>query len=72
MNWCEIQGNWSQMQRLLQSYWSMLSEEDLAAVDARRERLALVLQRRYGFNREQTEHAICRFEHDVRRPGAVK
>ena len=72
MNWSEMSDDWGHMKLLVQSRWPKLTEEDLTAVDANRDRLALLLQGRYALGPEQTEHAICEFEKDVRRPGAVK
>jgi hypothetical protein len=72
MNWSEIEGRWEPMKALLESYWRDLSESDLARIDGKRDVLAQVLQERYGLDAPEAERAICAFEEDVRRPGAVK
>lgn len=72
MNWSEIEGRWEPMKALLESYWQELSEGDLARIDGKREVLARVIQERYGLDASEAERAICAFEEDVRRPGAVK
>jgi hypothetical protein len=56
----------------LVSYWTELSDGDLARIDGKRDVLAAVLRERYGLNAPDAEAAICAFEKDVRRPGAVK
>jgi hypothetical protein len=72
MNWSEIQSRWDPMKALLVSYWHELSDSDLARIDGKREMLTRVLQERYGLDASGAEQAVCTFEKDVRRPGAVK
>ena len=72
MNWPEIETRWPAMKALLASYWRELSDDDLALIDGRRDQLARVLGQRYGWVAADAEAAICAFEKDVRRPGAVK
>jgi len=72
MNWSEIEGRWEPMKALLESYWRGLSDDDLTRIDGQRDRLARALQDRLGLDAAAAEAAICAFEKDVRRPGAVK
>ena len=72
MNWAEVQQDWAKMKIVVQSQWQRLTEEDLVVIDGRREELVQVLQRRFGLTAQAAEDAICAFEKDVRRPGAVK
>ena len=60
------------LKALLVSHWHELSEEDIALIDGKRELLAQALHERYGLGAREAEDAICAFEKDVRRPGAVK
>jgi hypothetical protein len=60
------------MKALLASHWHELGEDDLTRIDGKRHVLAEVLRERYGLDAAQAEDAICAFEKDVRRPGAVK
>jgi hypothetical protein len=57
---------------VLASYWHELSQDDLARIDGKRERLTRVLQERSGLDAAEAEREICTFEKEVRRPGAVK
>jgi hypothetical protein len=41
-------------------------------INGDRAELARELQRQYGFSAPDAETAICKFEEDVRRPGAVQ
>ena len=54
------------------SHWHKLSEEDVALINGKRDVLAQALQERYSLGAREAEDAICAFEKDVRRPGAVK
>ena len=72
MNWSEIQAQWEQMKALLASSWPKLSEDDISHINGNRDVLARVLCERYGLGDREAEDAICAFEKDVRRPGAVK
>ena len=72
MNWSEIEAQWEQMKTLLLSHWHKLSEEDVAVINGKRDGLAQALQERYSLGAREAEDAICAFEKDVRRPGAVK
>jgi len=72
VNWVEIEQDWATMKALVQSQWRELTQDDLAAIDGKREQLCQVLQRRLNMTEQAAEDAICAFEKDVRRPGAVK
>ena len=72
MNGSEIQSRWESMRALLASYWHELNDDDLARIGGERAALNQVLQERYGLYAPEAERAICTFEREVRRPGAVK
>jgi hypothetical protein len=72
MNWSEIQTNWHEMRALLRVHWPKLSDSALDDIDGDRYELGRALQGRYSLSPGDAETAICAFEKDVRRPGAVK
>ena len=72
MNWSEMSGGWNEMKPLVQSYWPRIADVMLRDINGDRAELGRALQRQYGFSAPDAEIAICRFEKDVRRPGAVK
>jgi hypothetical protein len=72
MNWPEVEAQWEQMEALLLSYWHKLSEQDVALINGKRDVLAQALQEHDSLGAREAEDAICAFENDVRRPGAVK
>jgi hypothetical protein len=72
MNWSEVKASWHEMRLVIQSRWPTLADDELDLINGDRDELARALERRYGFSEQQSETAICDFEKDVRRPGAVK
>jgi hypothetical protein len=72
MNWSEMETNWNELKTLVQAYWPKLTDKVLNDIHADRAELGRALQRHYGFSAADAELAICEFEGDVRRPGAVK
>jgi hypothetical protein len=72
MNWSEIEYRWDQMKFVVVSHWNRPSNEDLARINGKRDVLAQVIRERDGLNATEAEKAICTFEKEVRRPGAVK
>jgi hypothetical protein len=72
MNWSEMQANWHEMKALLKVQWPKLSDSVLDDIDGDRYELGRALQVHYSLSPGDAETAICEFEKDVRRPGAVK
>jgi hypothetical protein len=72
LNWSEIEAQWPMMKALLAAYWPKLTDADLGHIAGKRDRLSQFLHERYGLDATDAEAAICAFEKDVRRPGAVK
>lgn len=72
MNWVEVCDDWEGLKSVIQSFWPALSQEDLAQIDGSRNDLVVLLRSRYGLTDEQAVDDICRFEKEVRFPGAVK
>jgi hypothetical protein len=72
MNWSEMKTGWTELRAVAQSQWPRLTDIVLSDVNGDRAELARALQRHYSFSAADAETAICEFEKDVRRPGAVK
>jgi len=49
MDWLRIERNWKQYKQRVQDKWGKLTEDDLAAIDGRRDRLEKKIRQRYGF-----------------------
>ena len=72
MNWSEMSASWKDMRALVQTHWPRLGDVMLHDINGDRAELARELQRQYGFSAPDAETAICKFEEDVRWPGAVQ
>lgn len=58
MNWERIEENWTRFRDTAKQQWGKLTEDDLEAIDGRRVQLEGVLQRRYGYGKDQISREI--------------
>lgn len=58
MNWDQVEGNWTQMKGRVKEAWGDLTDSDLTKIEGKRDRLAGVLQERYGKEKEDIEKEI--------------
>lgn len=68
MNWDQIEGEWKQMKGKVREKWGKLTDDDLAIVGGRREKLAGVLQKKYGIAKEEVEKQLADFERNFDPP----
>ena len=61
MNWDEIKGNWKQFQGKVKEKWGKLTDDDLTTIAGKRDQLAGILQKRYGYAKEQAEKELDDF-----------
>jgi uncharacterized protein YjbJ (UPF0337 family) len=61
MNWDQIKGDWYQLSRRLKEKWNRLTEDDLTMIAGRRERLEMLLQKHYGYDKEQAVTELDQF-----------
>jgi uncharacterized protein YjbJ (UPF0337 family) len=61
MNWDQIKGDWHQLSRRLKEKWKKLTDDDLSAIAGRRDQLEGVLQKRYGYNKQQAGIELDKF-----------
>ena len=59
MNWDQIEGKWKQMKGSAKQQWGKLTDDDLDVIAGERERLAGVIQQRYGITKEEAERQIA-------------
>lgn len=55
MKWDYISGNWHQLTGKIKEKWGKLTDDDLQAIDGKRDQLAGFLQKHYGISREEAE-----------------
>lgn len=66
MNWDQITGNWKQFKGKVKEKWGKLTDDDMIALDGKRDQLVGVLQKRYGYEKAQAEKELDQFAHDVK------
>jgi uncharacterized protein YjbJ (UPF0337 family) len=62
MNWDQIEGKWTEIKGRFAEKWGKLTEDDLTEIGGKRDRLAGLLQQRYGIAKEHVEKQIAVFE----------
>jgi uncharacterized protein YjbJ (UPF0337 family)/uncharacterized membrane protein YtjA (UPF0391 family) len=58
MNWDRIEGNWKQFSGKVKEKWGQLTDDDMTAINGRREQLEGKLQERYGYGKEQVRKEV--------------
>ena len=61
MNWDQIEGNWKQVKGKVQEQWGDLTDDDMQVAAGKRDQLAGVLQRRYGWEKERAQEELDKF-----------
>jgi uncharacterized protein YjbJ (UPF0337 family) len=61
MNWDQIKGDWKQMTGKVKEKWGKLTDDDLTVVAGKRDQLAGLLEKRYGYAKEQAEKELDEF-----------
>lgn len=58
MNWDQIAGNWKQLTGSMKENWGKLTDDDLTTVEGKRDQLTGLLQKKYGYAKEQAEREV--------------
>jgi len=66
MNWDQIQGNWKQLTGKVKEKWGKLTDDDLTTIAGKRDQLAGILQKRYGYAKEVVEKELDAFTKDLK------
>ncbi len=61
MNWQQIEGNWKQRKGKFRAQWGKLTGDDLEYAAGQRDRLAGLLEKRYGLNKEKAQNKLDEF-----------
>jgi uncharacterized protein YjbJ (UPF0337 family) len=62
MNWDQIEGKWMELKGRFGEKWGKLTDDDLATIGGKRDKLAGLLQQKYGIAKEHVETQIAAFE----------
>jgi uncharacterized protein YjbJ (UPF0337 family) len=66
MDWNRIEGDWKRLKGNAKEQWGRLTDDDLAAIDGRREQLEGKLQERYGYAKDRIKREIDEWASEVR------
>jgi len=61
MNWDQIEGKWKQISGNFREKWGRLTDDDLTAINGRRDHLVGKIQERYGLAKEAAEKQVDEF-----------
>ena len=62
MNWDQIAGKWNEMKGSVKERWGDLTDDELTKLGGKRDRLAGLIQQKYGLAKEEAERQINDFE----------
>ncbi len=62
MNWDQVEGTWKQMKGKVKEQWGRLTDDDLDTVAGKRDQLVGLLQKKYGWSKEQAERELSGWE----------
>jgi uncharacterized protein YjbJ (UPF0337 family) len=60
--WEKFKGSWTQTKGAVKEQWGKLTDDDLLAIEGRRDQLVGKIQTRYGITREQAEAQVSSWE----------
>jgi uncharacterized protein YjbJ (UPF0337 family) len=60
--WEKFKGSWSQTKGAVKEQWGKLTDDDLLAIEGRRDQLIGKIQTRYGISREEAEAQVGTWE----------
>ena len=66
MNWDQVTGNWKQFKGKVKEKWGQLTDDDLTAIEGKRDQIAGKLQERYGYEKDRAERELDDFVSNLR------
>jgi uncharacterized protein YjbJ (UPF0337 family) len=58
MDWNRVEGNWKQLKGKAKEKWGNLTDDDLAAINGKRDQLEGKIQERYGIAKDQARKDV--------------
>ena len=68
MDWNRIEGNWKEFRGQVKEKWGKITDDDLTAIDGKRDQLEGRLQHRYGLAKDQARGDVSLEEDALNRP----
>jgi uncharacterized protein YjbJ (UPF0337 family) len=74
MNWDQVEGKWKQFKGSARETWGRLTDDDLEAIQGKRDKLIGQVQERYGIAKEEAEEQVSAWldRHDQRAMSAKR
>lgn len=61
MNWDQVEGKWKQYKGQVKEQWGKLTDDDIVAIDGKRQQLVGKIQERYGIAKDMAEEQADEF-----------
>ena len=61
MNWQVVEGKWDQLKGQVRQKWGKLTDDDVAKMKGKRERLVGKIKERYGLEKDAAEREVDDF-----------
>jgi uncharacterized protein YjbJ (UPF0337 family) len=65
MNWDQIEGQWKEFAGGVKEKWGKLTDDELTVIGGKRDKLAGILQKKYGMAKDKAEEEIADFERSL-------
>ncbi|HYC56053.1 MAG TPA: CsbD family protein [Candidatus Binatia bacterium] len=62
MNWDQIEGKWKELAGGVKEHWGKLTDDELIEIGGKRDKLAGIIQSKYGLAKEAAEEQIASFQ----------
>jgi uncharacterized protein YjbJ (UPF0337 family) len=62
MNWDQVKGNWKQFTGQVRERWGEFTDDELEEAKGRREQFEGLLQKKFGWAKEQVKREMDEFE----------
>jgi uncharacterized protein YjbJ (UPF0337 family) len=66
MNWDQIEGKWTEFKGAIKERWGKFTDDELMQLKGKRDKLAGMIQNKYGVAKEEAERQIKEFENSCR------
>ncbi|GGH52341.1 CsbD family protein [Frigidibacter albus] len=61
MNWDIVEGNWKQLKGSAKEQWGKLTDDDLDVAAGKRDKLAGLVQEKYGKTKDEAEREVDKY-----------
>lgn len=65
MNWDQVEGKWKEMAGGVKERWGKITDDELTVIGGKRDKLAGIIQKKYGLAKEAAEEQIAKFERSL-------